>query len=101
MYQWVIVATVPTVYGIETRPEEIENDLHIRKLQQYLPFTVLKLSNCYTATGYVRFRLQQYLPFTVLKLFDMDSDPYFNEVATVPTVYGIETSGICNLLQPY
>ena len=94
MYQWVIVATVPTVYGIETRPEEIENDLHIRKLQQYLPFTVLKLSNCYTATGYVRFRLQQYLPFTVLKHNLTNLWFLVSKAATVPTVYGIET--ICN-----
>ena len=37
------VATVLTVYGIETLPERLSNHLsHGWKLQQYLPFTVLK-----------------------------------------------------------
>ena len=36
------------------------------RLQQYLPFTVLKL--CHLAvTAYHSIALQQYLPFTVLK----------------------------------
>ena len=36
-----VVATVPTVYGIETRL--LDHTLHgILLLQQYLPFTVLK-----------------------------------------------------------
>ena len=35
------VATVLTVYGIETRAVRFFN-MGIRKLQQYLPFTVLK-----------------------------------------------------------
>ena len=35
------VATVLTVYGIETRQKELIKPC-IRKLQQYLPFTVLK-----------------------------------------------------------
>ena len=36
--------------------------------------------------------LQQYLPFTVLKLADgMFNDVTTSKVATVPTVYGIET----------
>ena len=35
------VATVPTVYGIETNTVS-GNDLAISMLQQYLPFTVLK-----------------------------------------------------------
>ncbi len=61
------VATVLTVYGIET------DGLLFRpyfkyKLQQYLPFTVLKLvkviTNCYNKP-----ELQQYLPFTVLKRY--------------------------------
>ena len=62
-------------------------------LQQYLPFTVLKL----TVITFVRFNtsrsLQQYLPFTVLKQStDKLSVGYTNlVVATVLTVYGIET----------
>ena len=37
-------------------------------------------------------QLQQYLPFTVLKLSDSIADTKtFNAVATVLTVYGIET----------
>ena len=36
--------------------------------------------------------MQQYLPFTVLKLADgMFNDVTTSKVATVPTVYGIET----------
>ena len=57
-----IVATVPPVYGIET-------------LHQILPRHLLPL--------------QQYLPFTVLKL-RLDSVPNLSDmVATVLTVYGM------------
>ena len=88
------VATVPTVYGIETH--KLHNVTHndVVELQQYLPFTVLKLSllgpnwqramkfGC-NSTYRLRYwnsdkditecclhseALQQYLPFTVLKL---------------------------------
>ena len=38
------VATVLTVYGIETRSSISHRDHKITTLQQYLPFTVLKLS---------------------------------------------------------
>ena len=38
------VATVPTVYGIETCQALNRHPLHQCQLQQYLPFTVLKLS---------------------------------------------------------
>ena len=60
-------------------------------LQQYLPFTVLKLLVCQELHHLV-YALQQYLPFTVLKL-QKAIDYYLddNEVATVLTVYGIET----------
>ena len=61
-------------------------------LQQYLPFTVLKLK-CLTTKYSIVFPLQQYLPFTVLKLGDINK-LYQNvlvSVATVLTVYGIET----------
>ena len=60
------VATVPTVYGIETPAEFPSRYFLVRSLQQYLPFTVLK----------------QTAFFEVFFLFF---------VATVPTVYGIET----------
>ena len=59
------VATVPTVYGIETWA--IKGWWYTDVLQQYLPFTVLKLKYVLTASALA-------LP-----------------VATVPTVYGIET----------
>ena len=38
------VATVPTVYGIETQQMSLQRHEY-RKLQQYLPFTVLKRWN--------------------------------------------------------
>ena len=37
-----LVATVLTVYGIETTVVVITTSLGMRLLQQYLPFTVLK-----------------------------------------------------------
>ena len=37
-----MVATVPTVYGIETRKELFRSETISVRLQQYLPFTVLK-----------------------------------------------------------
>ena len=64
-----MVATVLTVYGIETG---FSTNLEIRlsvELQQYLPFTVLKLA---------------ILIILSIKFF----------VATVLTVYGIETNTI-------
>ena len=84
-----MVATVLTVYGIET-PGPPRRRRSLSKLQQYLPFTVLKLetngkfSSVHLGvatvltvygieTAVVRLstqelKLQQYLPFTVLKL---------------------------------
>ena len=60
------VATVLTVYGIETIcPEWYRSDKY--------------------------YTLQQYLPFTVLKRLTGKSPNSFNPVATVLTVYGIET----------
>ena len=59
------VATVPTVYGIET-------------------VWASRIFN-------VPFLLQQYLPFTVLKHFGLTKTSCQPFVATVPTVYGIET----------
>ena len=61
------VATVPTVYGIESI--DCGYDLHQHVwLQQYLPFTVLKRTSVLTFVMTITCRLQQYLPFTVLKL---------------------------------
>ena len=63
-----LVATVPTVYGIETFVITA-NQLFVDRLQQYLPFTVLK------------------------QVMSVYGQPVKNllKVATVPTVYGIET----------
>ena len=85
------VATVPTVYGIETRnPFGILLVLHAR---------VATVPTVYGIETMVLFlliqmhlMLQQYLPFTVLKQrfkFTIDLSDFI--VATVPTVYGIET----------
>ena len=68
--------------------------IHILELQQYLPFTVLKHAICITKPLVVVIRqLQQYLPFTVLKLSHVNWPPLTRSVlvATVLTVYGIET----------
>ena len=59
-------------------------------LQQYLPFTVLKHEQSLRMHVF-SFRLQQYLPFTVLKLIYEFHNYSPLPVATVPTVYGIET----------
>ena len=86
------VATVPTVYGIETHHLELHL-LNLLELQQYLPFTVLKLTNESSSKSKYHGMLQQYLPFTVLKLLKIiESFFTFPSVATVPTVYGIETN---------
>ena len=60
--------------------------------QQYLPFTVLKHSTAALQnTSGVR-TSQQYLPFTVLKRQNNKGiKKYIPYVATVLTVYGIET----------
>ena len=82
------VATAPTVYGIETgcysreswASRRCNSTYRLRywngdisspvtskaRLQQHLPFTVLKLSQEMILTNL--FALQQHLPFTVLKL---------------------------------
>ena len=64
-----VVATVLTVYGIETHGKLVSNKhIVVNMLQQYLPFTVLK--RCTYWFNYLWF---------------------YNFVATVLTVYGIET----------
>jgi len=57
--------------------------------QQHLPFTVLKLY--FLLTSFSIARLQQYLPFTVLKRSNTLKKSAAPTVATVLTVYGIET----------
>ena len=61
-------------------------------LQQYLPFTVLKLQLDFPCLAELE-ELQQYLPFTVLKLSTILINWFYDtcRVATVLTVYGIET----------
>ena len=82
-----------TVYGIETiQTLPIRHILLENKLQQHLPFTVLKRERGCSSCSYC-ILLQQHLPFTVLKLSipSLDIAIEVCYVATVPTVYGIET----------
>ena len=62
-------------------------------LQQYLPFTVLKPFASSVITDTPPMPLQQYLPFTVLKPEKTPTKQTSSSehVATVLTVYGIET----------
>ena len=60
------VATAPTVYGIETIKVYLLIKAFIFKLQQHLPFTVLKLKFFHDIVSFIN-KLQQHLPFTVLK----------------------------------
>ena len=84
------VATVLTVYGIETSLRSTLSSLPLAELQQYLPFTVLKrdinaalfpvFKGCNST-----YRLRYW------NLGGMDNDTDGCMVATVLTVYGIET----------
>ena len=89
------VATVLTVYGIETYLRlKLLHPKNVIWLQQYLPFTVLKL-----LLASVMLKLL-FLVATVLTVYGIETDNYYDEyqmadiVATVLTVYGIETSVI-------
>ena len=93
-YHYRKVATVLTVYGIETLPKfNKRQQVSICRLQQYLPFTVLKLLHCCGVT------IVNYdsVVATVLTVYGIETEPYMNpasraaSVATVLTVYGIET----------
>ena len=64
-------------------------------LQQCLPFTVLKLGTG-GILGNLLGELQQCLPFTVLKHNLPYGLPTIHTVATVLTVYGIETLAASN-----
>ncbi len=87
----VFVATVLTVYGIETT-------VHV-----CTPFGIIKVATVLTVYGIETksanpfisassLKLQQYLPFTVLKPgLNVDVVEDATSVATVLTVYGIET----------
>ena len=86
------VATVLTVYGIETIIYCFFMEIIIR-LQQSLPFTVLKLAACSAAFCFLKFVA------TVLTVYGIETFwPHQGEfvipylVATVLTVYGIETN---------
>ena len=84
------VATVLTVYGIETMLA-LWLVKRLLKLQQYLPFTVLKLSKSDPPVHdlkYVATVLTVYGIETRLALALKDAQ---QQVATVLTVYGIET----------
>ena len=63
------------------------------RLQQHLPFTVLKQKNCSSSSSQIsaHAELQQHLPFTVLKLMRPEGTVPKSRVATALTVYGIET----------
>ena len=80
-----------TVYGIETTDKPPTICTYF-KLQQCLPFTVLKL-NVTNFDNIHDAELQQCLPFTVLKPTNTSDKSTTNKVATVLTVYGIETYG--------
>ena len=71
------------------------------QLQQYLPFTVLKPSLATLSNSPFNVLLQQYLPFTVLKhIVELSVGKATKMVATVPTVYGIETIHTLTLTDP-
>ena len=85
------VATVPTVYGIETK-EVDSGDIQIFVATVPTVYgietTIFRACNLIVSMT----TLQQYLPFTVLKPKDLVKSSMLPlAVATVPTVYGIET----------
>ena len=82
-----------TVYGIETVVSRMLKTSRLMSLQQCLPFTVLKPWIFLRASNFCFYALQQCLPFTVLKPTNTSDKSTTNKVATVLTVYGIETYG--------
>ena len=90
------VATVLTVYGIETL-DELDG---INGSSVATVLTVYGIETGWTDERLLDFPsvLQQYLPFTVLKqlIFDVFGFRFF--VATVLTVYGIETTKYLGLI---
>ena len=89
------VATALTVYGIETLIYfPISPTAFAAKLQQHLPFTVLKHRKILNTLVLITL-LQQHLPFTVLKPLTVTAVTiYAAIVATALTVYGIETNSL-------
>ena len=86
-----LVATVPTVYGIETNLKKSSLWNYISELQQYLPFTVLKHKRDWkrldlTASCNSTYRLRYWNTKDQVDVYRDETT-----VATVPTVYGIET----------
>ena len=72
------------------------------KLQQHLPFTVLKRANIDDYCPGDDITLQQHLPFTVLKQKQLVvAMTVATVVATTPTVYGIETLPLADHKLPY
>ena len=88
-----MVATVLTVYGIETVNIIFRECNTFNTLQQYLPFTVLKLKRSFS------YNLATVCTVaTVLTVYGIETMLYHRQskntqlyVATVLTVYGIET----------
>ena len=92
LFSCILVATVLTVYGIETSDFAYEYLDVLIKLQQCLPFTVLKLfmffihitRQCIVATVLTVYGIETFNIFDIIVLI-------ITYVATVLTVYGIET----------
>ena len=94
-----IVATVLTVYGIET--QAIDGAKVKETIVSCNSTYRLRYWNSYIFTNWEReiISLQQYLPFTVLKLLLLLNNLTNLQVATVLTVYGIETGRKKNKLK--
>ena len=88
------VATVLTVYGIETLsiPNAIP-EINLKVATVLTVYGIETMCKCVMLLRPPQRLLQQYLPFTVLKLSNTLFQPKINfqVVATVLTVYGIET----------
>ena len=88
-----LVATVLTVYGIETTGCTPVIEVLVKKLQQYLPFTVLKPVRYSLLPSAFKWQVATVLTVYGIetKLRTLHSRSYYFRVATVLTVYGIET----------
>ena len=86
------VATVLTVYGIETTNNFVSADWGSKIVATVLTVYGIETHGLRTFLCNFQIPLQQYLPFTVLKHSEAKT-PYvkYKGVATVLTVYGIET----------
>ena len=87
-----LVATAPTVYGIETSVSSLPVSGILERLQQHLPFTVLKLSlDTSTFTSPADLVATAPTVYGIETLQTMELLAPLPQVATAPTVYGIET----------